>query len=541
VVRLQLLDKVLEPTSRRAPACNMPKKTPEMTFAGFFNMANDPAASQTERDKANREMAAWLRRRGKTTRDIQAILVKAAEDEKAHNPPPPPPDPRKDASVRYDPERHNPASIVEALLKTYVTMPEYARVIYSLAICLTHVYTRFSIAPRVTLVSRLAFSGKSIALEVGARLAFNPNQEAMGTGAAIEEHFMSGPCSLFLDEAQYFDPDAKRRLRRIWNQGHVDDRGSKFSKMVAGKKRPVSYFGLVFLAGVGKGIGRLLASQEQSRTLRLELQRYTKETMPPRNYRIKEEVDVEAFKAAYSLLCAWASKAKLNPKPPMPPELIARDADNFRGLLAVADDCGGEWPRRAREALMVLFEQQRAEDPVTVILRHSLVVIDEVLGGQERFKPAELDKELRRLDKPGMDWNRYRGLGGDENEHPITARERADLLREAGIETEAMKPLGGGKTFRGVMRSWFVEALRRRESSTPDDAGPERGRLRLITPALGFGLAASPILVTAFSQVPDPVVGAGLPGLVVVGSALLALARRRRRQCALPAADDPAG
>ena len=101
-------------------------------------------------------------------------------------------------------------------------------------------------------------------------------------------------------------------------------------------------------------------------------------------------------------LRTWAAKAELNPKPKLPPELVARDADNVRGLVAIADSCGGEWPRRAREAMLVLFEQQQAEDPVLAILQHGLVVIDEVIG-QERVKTAEFDKELRRLDLPGMD------------------------------------------------------------------------------------------------------------------------------------------
>src|SRR5262249_44054923 len=131
----------------------------------------------------------------------------------------------------------------------------------------------------------------------------------------------------------------------------------------------------------------------------------------------------------------------------------------------------------------------------------------------------------------------------DELEHLITPTERADLLRESGIETKNMRPVGGGKTFRGLERSWFEAALRERESAAPDDAGPERGRLRLITPALGLslGLATSPVLVPVFSQVPGSVVGAGLPGLVVVCGAVLALARRRRRQCPPPALDHPQG
>jgi Protein of unknown function (DUF3631) len=518
----------------------MPKLTPAQRFNNIFKRWTS-GATEAERATGEKKVDEWLAKNGKTRADIAALLAEAHADDLKANPPPPPPDPRSDPSVRFDPERHNPASLVEGILKGYVTMSEHVRVIYSLAICLTHVlHTRFSIAPRVVFVSRKPESGKSIALGIVRALAFNTNKEAVGTGAAVEEHYAQGPCNLVLDEIKHADADTLRRFQRIWNVGHTAGPGSIITKMIGGKKRSISLFGMVFVAGVGKGIGRLLATQERSRTLRLEMQRYTKETMPPRNYWIKEERDDEAINAVYSLLCSWAAKAKLNPKPPMPPELIARDADNFRGLLAVADDCGGEWPRRAREALMVLSEQRRAEDPVIIILRHALVISDEVLG-QQRFKGTDLDRELRRLDKPEMDWSRYRGLGGDEPEHPITARERAELLRESDVETKVMKPIGGGKPFRGLDRSWIVEALRKHDPPTPDDTEPGHGRLRLITPAIGFGLAASPILVTVFSQVPGPVVGAGLPGLVIVCSALVALARRRRRECASPAADYPPG
>jgi hypothetical protein len=46
------------------------------------------------------------------------------------------------------------------------------------------------------------------------------------------------------------------------------------------------------------------------------------------------------------------------------------------------------------------------------------------------------------------------------------------------------------------------------------------------------GFATTSILVNAFSQVPGPIVGAGLPGLVAACGVLIGLARRRRRQIA---------
>jgi hypothetical protein len=46
----------------------------------------------------------------------------------------------------------------------------------------------------------------------------------------------------------------------------------------------------------------------------------------------------------------------------------------------------------------------------------------------------------------------------------------------------------------------------------------------------GGGFATTSIVTNAFSLVPAPIVGAGLPGLVIACGGLLALARRRRRQ-----------
>jgi len=504
----------------------MPKKTSAQHFHDLFKQWTS-GANEHVRAEAEKKMDGWLAKHAKTRADISSIVAEAVADDLKANPPPPPSDPRDNASVRFDPERHNPASLVEGIIKMYVTMSEHVRVIFVLAIILTHVYTRFSIALRVALTSKKGGCGKSIALEVGRRLAFNPNEEAVGTGAALEDHYSGGPCSLWLDETAHGDAEFNKRAQRIWNLGHQDGPGSKISKMVAGKKQTISLFGLVFLAGVSKGVGRLLAAQQQTRTFWLEMQKYTEQTKPPYNFRIKEEVDDEAFRSVYSLLRRWEAKVKLNPKPSMPPGIIARDADNVRGLAAIAEDCAGDWPRRLHEAVMVLFQQRQAKNLEVVILRHGLAIFE--MLDVERVKVTEFDKELHRLDLPDADWRRYRGPGGDELEHLITPKERADLLRESGIETKNMRPVGGGKPFRGLEHSWFKAALRERESAAPDDTEPERGRLRLFAPALGLslGLATSPGLI-AFSQVSGPVVGASLPGLVVVCSAVLALARRRR-------------
>jgi|SRR5215831_17085716 len=104
----------------------MSKTTPEQSFANYFNMANDEAAAQNERDKAEKAMAAWLKRHGKTRRDIGAILLQAEKDDQKRNPPPPPPDPRAGTPHPYSGRKFSPADVVEHVIKRYVTMAEQA-------------------------------------------------------------------------------------------------------------------------------------------------------------------------------------------------------------------------------------------------------------------------------------------------------------------------------------------------------------------------------------------------------------------------------
>src|SRR5262245_23093301 len=204
----------------------MPKSTPEQTFVKLYNLANDPATPKHMRAIAKSKMASWLKRHGKTERDYPAIFAKAAADDAAQAPPPPPSDPRDGASVHFDPKRHNPASLVETIISAYVTMPEHVRVIFVLGIVFTHVYTRFLIAPRIALVSERSSCGKSIALELVRSLGFRTNNEALGTGAAIRDHFILGPGSLCLDELDHATKDAQQSLQQIYDIGYKQP-GSK--------------------------------------------------------------------------------------------------------------------------------------------------------------------------------------------------------------------------------------------------------------------------------------------------------------------------
>src|SRR5262249_61080208 len=84
----------------------------------------------------------------------------------------------------FNPPAFTPAGLVEGIITKYVTMREHERTVFVLWVIFTHVSKRFTIAPRIALVSEDPDSGKTTALEVARKLVMRPNPERRGTGAA---------------------------------------------------------------------------------------------------------------------------------------------------------------------------------------------------------------------------------------------------------------------------------------------------------------------------------------------------------------------
>jgi hypothetical protein len=94
-------------------------------------------------------------------------------------------------------------------------MEWYVHIIYAAWIVFTHVYPQFEIAPRVAMVSEEPDAGKSTARKVASHLVYRPNEEALGTAAAIRDYLDQGPGTILLDELDYLDADARRQLMKL--------------------------------------------------------------------------------------------------------------------------------------------------------------------------------------------------------------------------------------------------------------------------------------------------------------------------------------
>jgi hypothetical protein len=447
----------------------MAKKTPAQHFRDLFNRFI-AGSTEHERKQGERAMDAWLKRHGKTRIDAPKELLQAAKDDQAAQPPASPPsDPYAEHPHSYGGPQYTPIGVVHGMLEKYLTMEQHAVVILAAWIVFTHVYPRFRIAPRIALVSEGPRCGKSVALDVTKCLALRSNPELLSTPAAIADFIDTGPCTIGLDELDLVDPEARRTLQLLWNLGYK--RGAKRSLMVKGRRRSVNLHAPMIAAGIGS----FLATSQLDRTFVLEMHRYTEKTMPELKF---DDEHTDDLRAVYSYLRQWATKVTLDPDPAMPPGVLDRDADNARGLLAVADACGPAWGQRVREALVFLLEKTKAGRPEITMIRHGIAMLD--MLEIDAIRSTRFHQELKRLDLPDARWTRYRGPSGTDTMHPITPDERARLLAMVGIAVKKITPPGGGKQFRGYTRAQFEEADRIYGSGR--EAGRGAARLRLVTP-----------------------------------------------------------
>jgi hypothetical protein len=276
---------------------------------------------------------------------------------------------------------------------------------------------------------------------------------------------------VLFDELDQVDPEGRRRLQLIWNLGHK--RGAQYAMVIRGKRKLINLHAPMFAAGVGD----FLAPTQKSRALILNTEPYTSETKPEREY--TSDGDVTDLNAVYSYLRHWAAEVKLNPKPAMPSGVLRRFSDNVRGLLSIADACGPEWSRRAREAVTFLLEKEKSERPQITMVRHGLAIFEAL--GLEQIGSVRFNKELRRLDLPDAKWTRYRGPSGTDYARPIEMHQQATLLGKVDIESVRVRPPGEDQC-RGYKLAQFQEAQRKYGVAAPDETEVGRARLRLVKP-----------------------------------------------------------
>jgi hypothetical protein len=285
--------------------------------------------------------------------------------------------------------------------------------------------------------------GKTTALDVLKELVARPLPTANVTPAAVFRTVELVSPTLLIDEADTFLKE-NEELRGILNSGHR--KGTPIIRTVGDDYEP-RQFSTWSPAAIAM-IGRLPATLDD-RSIAVRLRR-RKSTERVEGFRNDRETDVKELRECGRKAARWAvdNSASLAAADPSMGELINRAADDWRGLFAIADAAGGDWPKIARS---VARETESAKEDQSV---RTMVLSDirDLFRGREhtdRITSSELAASLALLE--GRPWAEWR------NGRPMTAAALARLLTPFQIVPVTHR--FGSETFKGYLYSDFAEVF----------------------------------------------------------------------------------
>jgi hypothetical protein len=336
----------------------------------------------------------------------------------------------------------NVLDLVLHLVELHIAATPEERLAVALWILHSYVFDRFDVTPRLALLSPVRGCGKTELLILLELLVNDPYRTDNVTAAAIYRLLEYQPYSLLLDEGDNLGLLNNPVLRAVFNSGHR--RGGGISRFVDGRARKFPTYAPMAVAAIG-----LMPLPLLHRAIVINMQR----AGGPAIARL--DVRSAVFPAAQAEIHKWAQTSTLSSDPDMPPALRNRAADNWRMLLAIADNLG--YGAAARAAAAVLYANRPDEDASVILLIDIRTILDRL--GVDRIASACLIEELLALDD-GL-WGDWRGPNDDRPPRKLNQSELARLLRPFGVYPKTVWPVrrqADSRSSRGYLRAQFETA-----------------------------------------------------------------------------------
>jgi hypothetical protein len=149
-----------------------------------------------------------------------------------------------------------------------------------------------------------------------------------------------------------------------------------------------------------------------------------------------DETD-RAFIVAREAIQKWAARCTLSREPEMPAGFHGRTADNWRPLLAIADDLGFGYGDAARAAAVALGSDRQYENPNITLLTDIRTVFD--MYGVDRLR-TKLDLIPALAGLEDSLWGEWTGLDDTAAPHRLTQGDIGRLLRPFRIRSKTIWP-----------------------------------------------------------------------------------------------------
>jgi hypothetical protein len=304
--------------------------------------------------------------------------------------------------------------LVNTILR-FCVLPDYTPEIVAAWILHAWAHDAADISPILVFSSPEKRCGKTTALSVVAALTPRPLHSVNVSTAVVFRVIEKHRPTLLIDEADTFLA-ANDELRGILNGGH--NRLSAWAWRVTGDNHEPTAFNVwtpKAIAMIGK-----VPDTIEDRAVVVQLRRKAKGETVER-FRAARVAD---FLPIRQRCARWAKDHDLRLRhadPAVPNALHDRAQDNARALCAIADACGGEWPKRLREALLGNAAAVQDDEPQSIgaiLLRDIADIFASATA--DRLGSADLAAKLAGLeDAPWGEWRQGQ---------PVTPRSIKKLL-----------------------------------------------------------------------------------------------------------------
>lgn len=333
----------------------------------------------------------------------------------------------------------------------YVVMTPAEKNVCSLWSVHSHAQRAAAFTPYLDITSVVPRCGKTTLLEVAEMLVANPWLTGHVTAAALIRKIDQGHPTVLMDESDttfYGSSDYSQALRGMLNTGY--QRSGIYSMCVrAGGNwvtKDFSTFSLKAIAGIGK-----LPETIRDRSIPIRLKRKLPTESCERFRKGKALFRAEVLRCSAAL---WAKRhlgELAEAVPDLPAELNDRHRDVCEPLIAIADCAGGEWPERARQALVILLASRpRRDDSQAVALLTDVKTCFDHHDALRMRSKSLVDALVRHEDSPWRECNK----GGRLSQAGL-----ARLLAPFDIETRDIRFENG--IFKGYLRRDFDDAWAR--------------------------------------------------------------------------------
>ena len=345
-----------------------------------------------------------------------------------------------------------------ALIRRFVSMTLAQAGAWALWVLHTHALDAAEQTPYISITSPEKRSGKTRVLEVSEQVVARPWFTGRTSAAALVRKIDAIRPTLLLDESDAAfngEKDYAETLRGILNTGHrVNGRASVCVGVGASLEvRDFSTFCPKAIAGIGK-----LPDTVADRAIPIRLRRRAPDETVKEFREKKVRVETASLRGQ---LEAWAGVniKNLATDPAVPDALTDRAKDVAEPLIAIADLAGGDWPTRARLALVELCGGDSPDnDSLGVRLLRDCRAVFEVRPYADRLASTDLLKAL--LDLEESPWSElHKG-------RPLTVRGLARLLNPYDVTPGSVR-LPDGTTPKGYYRAAFADAWSRYVRPSP--------------------------------------------------------------------------